>query len=301
MPEIHEQKTYEYEERFVAFIDILGFKELISSKIDTLDTLIGVIQLLRSEVENKPYVIEKENHMVFMAGSIEDNDSDRFHSSREISVFSDLVVISYEVRNEVSVLNNLHKLLHSIYFVQEHLSINSILIRGGISCGPLYHKGDICIGPALLRAYELESSFAKYPRVILDPLLIEQDRFKGIVGRWPDYMEKFMDEYFFITHFKPLRIFFDMYPENDLQVQIKTRRYQVIQILHAYKIAIERALQSNRRSIQEKGNWLNIQYIEVVKYFEAFYLFTPEERQYIDIKTTLTNALASVVSARTTI
>lgn len=281
MSEVEEEKTHEYEERFIAFVDILGFEEsILNSKIDTL---IKVIQLLRSEAANKPYVMEKENYMVFMAGPGENNASDKFHSSREISVFSDLIVISYEVQNEVSVLNNLHKLLHCIYFIQEHLSINSILIRGGISCGQLYHKGDICIGPALLRAYELEHSLAKFPRVIIDPGLIEQDRFKGIIGRWPDYLEKFGDEFFFITHFKPLRTFFNMYPENDLQVQVRTRRYQIRQILYAYKIAIERALQSNRTSIQEKGNWLKIQYLEVVKYFETFYEFTPEERQYIDI------------------
>src|SRR5688572_17022204 len=93
--------TYEYEERFVAFIDILGFKQSILN--DEIDTLIKVIQLLRSEAEQKPYVIEKDSHMIFMAGPGEDNAGDKFHSTREISVFSDLIVISYPVQNEMSV------------------------------------------------------------------------------------------------------------------------------------------------------------------------------------------------------
>jgi hypothetical protein len=221
--------------------------------------------------------------MLFMAGPGEDNASDKFHSSREISVFSDLIVISYSVQNEINLLNNLHKLLHSIYFMQEHLAMNSILIRGGITCGPLYHKGDICIGPALLRAYELEQKLAVFPRVILDPLMIEQDRFKKIIGRWPDYLEKFNDEFYFITHFKTLWTFFDICPEGELPDQLIIRRLYIRQTLYAYKIAIERALLSSNDETKEKGRWLNVQYNSTVKYFEKFYDFTKAERKGIDI------------------
>lgn len=276
-----EKLDYRYEERFTAFIDILGFKDaILESKVDAL---IKIIQLLRSEAENKPYIIERENYMVFMAGPGENSASDKFHSSREISVFSDLIVISYAVCNDISILNNLHKLLHSIYFIQEHLANNSILIRGGITCGELYHKGDICIGPALLRAYELEKSHALFPRVIIDPKIIEQNRFKGIVGRSPDYLEQYQDSLHFITHFKPLKTFFEIFPENHREEQIRTRRYQVIGILYSYKIAIEKALKSESEGTKEKGNWLKVQYLETMKYFESFYDFNSKERQFIDI------------------
>ncbi|WP_293721813.1 hypothetical protein [Phascolarctobacterium succinatutens] len=48
-------------------------------------------------------------------------------------------------------------------------------MRGGLTYGQLYHKGDICFGPAMNRAYELESKIAKYPRIIVDELLINED------------------------------------------------------------------------------------------------------------------------------
>ena len=137
-------KEEDYEERFIAFVDLLGFKSAIEES--GVSTLIKTIQLLRYESEYKHLIIEKKDYMIFLAGH--EKEGDKFHEFREISVFSDLIVVSYPVQNDMSVLNNLHKLIHSIYFVQEHLSIESILIRGGITCGKLYHKGNICIGPA---------------------------------------------------------------------------------------------------------------------------------------------------------
>jgi hypothetical protein len=42
-------------------------------------------------------------------------------------------------------------------------------LRGGIACGLVYHEDDIVVGPALVRAYELESKTAIHPRIIFDP------------------------------------------------------------------------------------------------------------------------------------
>lgn len=272
-------KEEDYEERFIAFVDLLGFKSAIEET--GVSTLIKIIQLLRSETEHRPPLVEKKDYMIFMAGS--ERESEKFHEFREISVFSDLIIVSYPVKNEVSVLNNLHKLLHSIYFVQEHLAENSILIRGGITCGKLYHKGDICIGPALLRAYELEAKVAKFPRVVIDPNLIEQERFAGIVGRWPDYLEKLDDNLWFITHFKHLKNFFDNYTGDHLTTQLRFRKIHITETLYAYKIAIEKALYAGDSRTREKGEWLRKQYIQVVNYFDSFYKYNDQERLYIDI------------------
>lgn len=45
------------------------------------------------------------------------------------------------------------------------------LVRGAITRGALYHDDAVVVGPALVRAYELESQVAIYPRIILDPNL----------------------------------------------------------------------------------------------------------------------------------
>jgi hypothetical protein len=267
-----------YDKRFVAFVDILGFKDAILN--DKVPKLIKTIQQLRSEAGKKPYILEREDYIVFLAGEDEEN---KFHDTRQISVFSDLIVISYPVYNEKNILNNLHKLIHSIYFVQEHLVPYGILLRGGITVGDLYHKDDVCIGPALIRAYELESSIAKFPRTILDKAITDDPQYSGITRAAATYLEQFRDDFYFITHFKPIRTFFDMYPDEHIKEQVRTRRLQVLQILYSYKLVIEKALNSGHTKTIEKGDWLKEQYVEAVKYFESFYQFTTKERQYVDI------------------
>lgn len=48
-------------------------------------------------------------------------------------------------------------------------ALKGFLLRGGITIGEIVHDGECVFGPALNRAYELESQIAKYPRFVLDP------------------------------------------------------------------------------------------------------------------------------------
>ncbi len=43
-----------------------------------------------------------------------------------------------------------------------------MLLRGAITYGKIVHNNQMIFGPALVRAYELESKKAVYPRVIID-------------------------------------------------------------------------------------------------------------------------------------
>jgi hypothetical protein len=45
---------------------------------------------------------------------------------------------------------------------------NGILVRGGLAKGMLHHRGNVVFGPALLDAYALESTIAKFPRILID-------------------------------------------------------------------------------------------------------------------------------------
>jgi hypothetical protein len=42
------------------------------------------------------------------------------------------------------------------------------LVRGAICSGLLYHDKRVVFGPALIKAYEMESTIAKYPRIIIE-------------------------------------------------------------------------------------------------------------------------------------
>ena len=45
----------------------------------------------------------------------------------------------------------------------------NVFLRGGITIGKMIHSGSVGLGPALTRAYDLESQIANYPRIVIDP------------------------------------------------------------------------------------------------------------------------------------
>ena len=53
-------------------------------------------------------------------------------------------------------------------------AINGFLFRGGVTVGDLVHEDEAVFGPGLNRAYYLESKIAMYPRIVLDPLYMEE-------------------------------------------------------------------------------------------------------------------------------
>jgi hypothetical protein len=46
-------------------------------------------------------------------------------------------------------------------------------LRGAIVFGDICHKKEVIFGPAVIQAYEMERKVAKWPRVVVDPQLID--------------------------------------------------------------------------------------------------------------------------------
>lgn len=64
--------------------------------------------------------------------------------------------------------------LNDIGMMQAELLVHGIALRGGMSIGEVYYDEFQVFGPEFVRAYELESSLANYPRAIIDPELVLQ-------------------------------------------------------------------------------------------------------------------------------
>ena len=64
-------------------------------------------------------------------------------------------------------------MMMDIIYLSIDLAFLGVFFRGAIARGGLYHDDNMCFGPALIEAYELESKNAIYPRVILDNKLIQ--------------------------------------------------------------------------------------------------------------------------------
>jgi len=141
----------EYENRYVAFIDILGFKDLIASSLKSSDVFGKIVNSLRQIAK---FTLEKP-----LSGD---------GSDLKAQNFSDCIVVSANLS-----ANGLWHLLLSIDDLFWSLSEFGVLLRGGTSKGFLYHDEDIVFGPALVHAYHLEQNVAVYPRIVVSRQVYE--------------------------------------------------------------------------------------------------------------------------------
>lgn len=151
-----------YEERYIAFIDILGFKNIVqntssdSVELERLNNALNYILKLKKENYKEPY----GNNWMGM----------------EFTMFSDSIVISYPANGH----GNAFYILLEIALICIEILNKGYIFRGGITVGSLVHKGDICFGPAMNCAVDLEKK-AKYPRIIIEKQVFE----KGL--QYPGY------------------------------------------------------------------------------------------------------------------
>lgn len=133
-----------YEERYCAFIDILGFTELIA---DIRRGSVGfeVVRDVMHGMHAPRKFQENAGFADFRATTI----SDAIALSTSLSVTGLAVLID-------TVSSLALGALEAGYFV-----------RGGLCRGFLYHDKDTVFGEALIAAYRLESSVARYPRIMV--------------------------------------------------------------------------------------------------------------------------------------
>jgi hypothetical protein len=137
-----------YEQRVVAFLDILGFSELVERSQNDARFFDQLERALR--------IVERHGRAWAREFNTEPPLDLGFHSH----AFSDCIVLS----QRGSALTPL--LVHTSQLAMALLSLG-VLVRGGIAQGLLYHDDAIAFGPALVEAYHLESRSAKFPRILV--------------------------------------------------------------------------------------------------------------------------------------
>jgi hypothetical protein len=158
---------FPYCERYVAFIDILGFKDMvlhINANVAAFQVLLGLPAILER--------VAGENHAMF-------SDKPDF----QCTAFSDSIVISTDA-SSVAQFVGIYSIIHAVLELAKTFMKANALVRGGISKGMLYHKGPILFGEGVVQAYELETNIARVPRVVVSPevRLRWDEAFAG--GRW---------------------------------------------------------------------------------------------------------------------
>lgn len=152
-----------FENRIVAFVDILGFSKAVSDNENSPEALSRLYDLIRS------YSSEHALKTIYRFSNI---PTDLISKLVPVTVtqFSDSFVFSVNTENSagcvflVSILTALMEEAHSSGF----------LVRGGVSSGKLIHEENgVLMGPALINAYNLESKLAIYGRIILDDSAVQ--------------------------------------------------------------------------------------------------------------------------------
>lgn len=170
-----------YTEQVIAWIDILGMKSMISKK-DEYDAheIINIMNDLGSYVE-------KANK----------DSANKF----EISQIADGVMIATELANCELLCDKLAEIQWKV------LIRNCLLLRGAVTVGnvSIGTEEPRIIGPAYVDAYNLESNYAVYPRILLSQSCVDTIQKENKSKSLPQYIKQDFDKNYFVDYIEYIR------------------------------------------------------------------------------------------------
>lgn len=132
------------EDKYVAYLDVLGFKELVSKKGEKLNIYFEKVEESLKAIYNIDHSIDSQ-------------------------LVSDSIILSCELSDD-----KLRQLLMAVQTIQAKCALENIWIRGAITIGDIHFNKNpnIVVGNGLIEAYLLESQ-EKYPRIIINPKIVK--------------------------------------------------------------------------------------------------------------------------------
>ncbi|MBN8628891.1 MAG: hypothetical protein J0M17_25745 [Planctomycetes bacterium] len=137
----------ELRHHFVAFLDVLGFSEMVAADIG----------------DDKQYFLGKLFRCHQSAANIFRDDP-----NCTITQFSDSIVVAqpYDAKN-------FEWFVKRVAEYQRLLLDEELLCRGGISVNKHFSNGSFTFSAGLIAAYQVESRLARYPRVVISQDVLE--------------------------------------------------------------------------------------------------------------------------------
>ncbi len=264
-----------YQHRFILFIDILGFRSVISDTNHNsalAENLYKVLNSMKSDniglesfgslnkevIEASGDDFEEIAQTMAMA-----NSAFRVDYPLNVTHFSDSLVISCDAANENTcfiIFDFIARLNYRLW--QEY----KILMRGGITVGKLIHEENgPLFGPAMVRAYDIESKIANFPRVLIDKAIVPP-------------MKK-------SENYQRMQVLFDNAEDGYLEISLATSLSFLLQSIHSghelmynkYLLTMKEAaadLESIKASIvsnDEKSNNVKTKYEWLIEKFSKEY------------------------------
>lgn len=165
-----------YDIRIIAFIDILGFGQLVFDSEEHPEKFLLIQQVLEKlnevdDIYGSPESFFAHSNYAFLTEEAKKDLNALYETVKtlkepsrvQITTFSDSVVFSCPADSEG--LSNFRYFLIKLLV---HTNDFQLLLRGGVTCGSLFHSDQMIFGPAMNRAYHIESKIAKHPRIAVD-------------------------------------------------------------------------------------------------------------------------------------
>lgn len=230
-----------YENRIVAFVDLLGFKQWVLDSQNATDiqrSIYSVMEIIHS------YKTLNDRGI----------DGGLRKLGVQVTTFSDSAVISYPLDFDGGLF---HVMLDLIHMQQEILNYG-VWIRGGITIGKVFHDDYNIFGPAMIEAYILESKVANYPRVIIpqnvlyEGLKASPTHINGFdLNLMGSLIRKDLDGYYYLDYLCQGQEF--DYPETDYSEWMGKVRNALISNLRKYNC--DGIIQPNPH-VFEKYQWV---------------------------------------------
>ena len=250
------QETVEatYEKCIVTFLDILGFRSMLAT--NTPNEILSILNIF-SDTTN--------------------NDDDVFGSFCAIENISDAIVRvrPYSRRWGVAGYTAIFAELQKLAVIQIECIRLGVLVRGGLTSGNI-HFGKIknglapgpLFGPALATSYELESTSAIYPRIVVDSTAydaifekenVENNRNSGV--EWEKRAKWFIsldeDGQYFVDYIR--------HAHGDHSNQGYFGDDSISLFFRSHKDLIDAGLDVESESVRKKYEWLRVQHNHHVK------------------------------------
>lgn len=192
-----------FESRYVMYFDFLGTRSAIanwpSEKLHAFVDLLEMLVQLRGRQDIDGKALPDGSYQITL--------------KPEISTFSDHVVVSYPEPDMEDRVAELVKPLWADFICQDCIRIISaiaeralrqgLLLRGGVSCGQLFHGNEVVFGEALVDAYRLESELAKGPRIVVSERILSQ--LQGGPADHPNLLRQDSDGLWYLNYFPRMR------------------------------------------------------------------------------------------------
>jgi hypothetical protein len=171
-----------YNDKFVVFIDILGFREIIvqtdknnvsRQKHHKEDNVGKIYELMNSLAKN----LDQTTIQVMKEEFIESYSIDRL-GEIHIRKFSDSIFLVTDPDR-----NSFAFLIYFVHYIVYEMLRKGFYARGGISFGELVCDDTALFGPAIIKAYDIERKMAGEARVILSNEATEQ--YKNFTIKYP--------------------------------------------------------------------------------------------------------------------